>query len=90
MSSAPHVPVASGRSSQGWVEVLKLTQVWASLAISMMWLAVILASAFGPDMVTSTPGGSTTTIPAGAVVAFFAFLGSWAVAKYGLRDSGKR
>ena len=89
MSGATHVPVTTGRGPQGWVELLKLTPIWASLAISMMWLAVIFAAVFGPDMVSSSSGGSTTTIPSAAIVALFAFLGSGAVAKYGLRESDK-
>jgi hypothetical protein len=50
-----------------------------------MWLAVMLDSLFGPDMVFTdgTPGvGSSTTIPSGVVLALFAFLGTWVVAKH--------
>jgi hypothetical protein len=46
-----------------------------------MWLAVLFASVFGPDIVTRSTDGSGATIPSGVAVAFFAFLGSWVLAR---------
>lgn len=61
-------------------------EVWPSLAISVMWLAVLLVSLFGPDIETSNAAGTnTSSVPSGVVVALFAFLGSWAVARYAFR-----
>jgi hypothetical protein len=77
MTTIPHeVP----RDGERWFE---LPAVWESLAIAAMWVAVTFVSIFGPDFVSSS-AGSTTTIPSGVIVAFFAMLGSYLVAKHGL------
>ena len=57
--------------------------MWASLAIVAMWLAVLFDAVWGPDFVSSTTGGSTTTIPSSIIVAVFAYLGTRVVARYG-------
>jgi len=60
-------------------------QTWASLAISVMWLAVLFDALFGPDLVFSGNAGTgTTTIPSAVFVALFAYLATRVVAKYGL------
>jgi hypothetical protein len=62
-----------------------IAETWASLAIFAMWAAATIASVWGPDFVaTSGSGSSTTTIPSGIIVAMFATIGTWVVAKYGL------
>ena len=63
-------------------------EMWASLAISVIWLAVLAEALFGPDIVTSNPSGFAR-VPSAIVVAFFAFLATWVVAKHGLGRSGK-
>jgi hypothetical protein len=65
---------------------LVVREVWASLAITAMWVAVAVTAVWGPDLVTTSSGGSDrATIPSGVIVAFFAAIGSWAVARYGFR-----
>ena len=58
-------------------------EMWASLAIVAMWVAVLFTAIFGPNMITQSAGGDGATIPSAVVVALFASLGTWAVAKYG-------
>jgi len=66
-------------------ELLRAREMWASLAITAIWIAVVCSAAWGPDFVSSTGGGTnTTTIPSGIAVALFASIGTWAVAKHGL------
>ena len=61
--------------------------MWASLAITAMWVVVAVSAVWGPDFVsTSGSGASTTTIPSGIAVAVFASIGTWAVAKHGFGD----
>lgn len=61
-----------------------ISDMWASLAISVMWLAVLLDALFGPDVVSSNGSAtSTTTIPAAVFLALFAYLGTRVVARYG-------
>jgi hypothetical protein len=86
MASVSHGPVPFPRERPQWAELLRIREVWASLAISMMWLAVLFAAVFGPDFVsTSGAGTNSTTIPSGILVALFAFLASASVAKYAFR-----
>ena len=61
--------------------------MWASLAISVMWLAVLFTAIWGPAIVNNDAGGNSETIPAVVPVAIFAFLGSWVVARHGFRRS---
>jgi hypothetical protein len=65
--------------------------MWASLAISVIWLAVLFSAVFGTNIV-STNGGSaqSSTVPSAVVVALFAWLATIVVAKYGFGNRGKR
>ena len=80
MSTLSHQP--SGLApTRSWTSVLT-AELWASLAISMMWVATVAATIWGPDFDSTSSGGDHTTIPYGIAVCFFAFLGSWVVARY--------
>jgi hypothetical protein len=85
---SPENPAASERQrSYGRILV---REMWPSLAIAVMWLAVLLDALFGPDLVSINGGGttSTTRIPSAVVVALFAYLGTRVVARYGF-DRGR-
>jgi hypothetical protein len=62
-----------------------LREMWASLAISMMWIAVTIDAIWGPNIVSTTSAGDHTTLPSAVIVALFAYLGTWSVAKHALR-----
>jgi len=62
---------------------LYMRDVWASIAISVMWLAVLVDSLWGPDIKAFDVSGSSTTLPSGVVLGLFATIGTWVVAKYG-------
>ena len=83
MTILSHGPAAYEQSR--WTELLRVREMWAGIAIVSMWLAVLLDGIYGSDLVTSTPGGTTTTIPSAFLIAFFAFLGTVSCAKYGFR-----
>ena len=55
--------------------------MWAALSIFVMWIAVVVTSVWAPDFVSTSAGGNSTTIPSGVIVALFATIGSWAIAK---------
>jgi hypothetical protein len=90
VSTLSHPPTQSVHE-QDLIGLLRVREIWASLAIIAMWIAVACSAAWGPDFVSTTGSGTnTTTIPSGIAVALFASIGTWAVAKYGLspRKSG--
>ena len=51
--------------------------------IVAIWLAVLLATLYGPDFESVEATGARVTIPSGLGVAFFALFATVAVAKYG-------
>jgi hypothetical protein len=55
--------------------------MWGTLAISVMWLAVLFDGIYGADIVSFSNDGNSLRIPSAVAVAFFAFLGTVAVAK---------
>jgi len=57
--------------------------LFATLAIVVIWLAVLCVGVFGPDFVSTMAGGDSTTVPAGIGVAFFALFATMSVAKHG-------
>ena len=85
MSTASHPSSHIAPDKRRWtVDVLVHTEMWASLAITVMWVVVAISAVWGPDFVsTSGSGTSSTTIPSGIVVAVFATIGTWVVAKFG-------
>jgi hypothetical protein len=71
---------------------LLVPEMWGTLAISIMWLAVLFDGIYGADIVSTSNDGNSTRVPSAVVVAFFAFLGTAAVAKraFGLKtDPGR-
>ena len=82
MSTISHPPTRVVEE-RGWSSLVLVREMWASLAILAMWIAVAVSAVWGPDFVsTSGAGSSTTTIPSGIAVALFASIGTWAVAKH--------
>ena len=61
---------------------IPVREMWPSLAISVMWVVVLLDALFGPDFVSSTAGGYTR-IPSAVFIAFFAWLGTLVLARHG-------
>ena len=86
VSTISHDPPVSGPARPAWLTALGLTQMWASLAIIVMWLAVLFDAIYGPDIVTSTAGGDASKVPSAVAIAVFAFFGTWVVAMHGFAD----
>jgi uncharacterized membrane protein (DUF485 family) len=81
MTSISHEPQEKQRPSLQ----LSLPEMWASVAIVVMWLSVLFDAIFGPDIVNTTVAGDHAIVPPAVVVALFAFLGTWVVARYGFK-----
>lgn len=76
------------RGERRSVGLAGMREMWASIAIATMWVAVTVDAIWGPDIVSSAgPGGASTTLPSAVVVAVFAWLGTWSVAKHALHSS---
>jgi len=85
MSTISHPPTEISSDARHWTERVLVIETWASLAIFAMWAAVAISAVWGPDFVsTSGSGATSTTVPSRIAVAMFATLGTWFVAKYGL------
>lgn len=88
MSTISHPPIGAAQE-QGWVSLLRLKEIWASLAITAMWIAVAVTAVWGSDFLGSSNDGNSTTIPSGIFVALFACIGTWALAKYAFGKARK-
>src|SRR5688572_8577698 len=63
--------------------------MWASLAIISIWVAVLFTAIFGPNMLTHDAGGSEASIPSVVIVALLAVFATWAVARHGFAKSAR-
>jgi hypothetical protein len=82
LATVSHEPSRIASEQRRWRE-LRIPELWASLAIAVMWLAVLFDAIFGPDIVTTGAGGDSVVVPSAVALALFAFLSTWVVAKYG-------
>ena len=82
MSTISDPRAAGTAQEQGWASLLRLRELWASVAITSMWIAVAVTAVWGSDFLGSSNDGNSTTIPSGIFVALFASIGTWAIAKY--------
>jgi hypothetical protein len=85
MSTMSHEPRVAPEG-RAWSLQLRVPEMWASLAIVVMWLSVLFDALFGPDIVVTTHVGDRTVVPSAVIVALFAFLATWVVARYGFRQ----
>jgi hypothetical protein len=84
MATISHEP---SRVPEQWRwSALLASEMWASIAIAVIWLSVLFDAVYGPDLVTWSAGGDHSAIPSVILVAPFAFFATWMVAKHGFRD----
>jgi hypothetical protein len=86
MTSLPHEARGALPERQPWSQRLLVPEMWASLAIAVMWLAVLFDAIFGPNIVSIGPA-NTTSVPSAVIVALFAYLATRVVARYGFGRS---
>ena len=84
MTTTSHESTPLAPERRRWSDLL-VTEMWASLAISVIWLTVLFDALFGPDIQTRGVAGDTAVIPSAVVISVFAFLATWVVARHGLR-----
>ena len=87
MTTISQEPSKVASEERRWSDFI-VRETWVSLAISVIWLSVLFDAIYGPNILSSSSGGSdSAVVPSAVVVAFFAFLATWVVAKHGLRDN---
>jgi hypothetical protein len=69
-------------AEQRWSRRVVVRDVSVSLAIAVIWTVVLLDALFGPDIVSTSAAGFTR-VPSAIIVAFFAYLATRVVAKWG-------
>ena len=90
MTTLQHGPQITVEERPNWSSRVFASEMWASLAIIVMWLAVLFDAIYGPDIVAmSGAGTSSSTVPSAVVIALFAFLGTWVVARHGFHRERK-
>jgi hypothetical protein len=73
---------SSARSTRGgWTARVLVPEMWATVSIVTMWLAVLFVGVFGSDMSFHGVDGSFTVMPSVAAVALFAAIATGSVAK---------
>jgi len=73
---------SSARShGEGRASRFLVPEMWATVSIVAMWLAVLCVGVWGGDMSVRGADTSYTVIPSGVAVALFAALGTGSVAK---------
>ena len=80
-TASEHGPIATPEKRGQRLRLLA-ADTWPSLAIAVIWLVLLFEALFGPDIVVSNSSGFTR-LPSPAVVAFFAYLATRAIAKHG-------
>ena len=83
MTVVSHEPVRA-EARKAWTEIL-VPELWASLAIVVIWLSVLFTGIYGPDIQTSGVAGDHSTVPSVVVVSLFAFLATWAISAFAFR-----
>jgi hypothetical protein len=79
MHEASPGPVQSrSQSRQPWWE---LPEIWGSLGLVAMWLAVLFVGVYGGDMRFVSNDGNSSSVPSVIVVAICAALATTAVAR---------
>lgn len=87
MSSSPAPLKATGAETPTRRRLrLGTAELWPSAAIAVIWLVVLFDALYGPDMIFSNAGTNFTRIPSAVVVAFFAYLATRVVARFGFGE----
>ena len=84
MTAISNDPPQVAHDGRSWPRLL-VAEMWTSLAISVIWVTVLLDALFGPDVQTTSAGGDSSVIPSAIVISILAFFATWVVAKHGFR-----
>jgi len=68
-----------------WASRILVPEMWGAAVIAIMWIAVLFVGIYGPNIIINGSSGYRN-IPSVLVVAFFALLGTVAVARRAFRN----
>jgi hypothetical protein len=80
MTTATH-GASTQPSARGISHRILVPEMWATVCIAVMWLAVLFVGVYGDAMSFNGNDGSSSLIPSGVAVALFAAIGTGSVAK---------
>ncbi len=66
---------------EGWASRILIREMWATVAIVSMWVAVLFVGVYGGDATFHSVDSSSSTIPSAVFVGLFAAIGTGSVAK---------
>ena len=82
MAAFPHETPSAGRARPALFE---MPELWAAIAIVVIWLAVLFDGVWGPDILTHDVSGTGSSVPSVVVVAPCAVLATWLIARHAFR-----
>jgi hypothetical protein len=80
MTTVTHEPTreAPGRKH---ISDFLASEMWASLAIGVIWLSVMFEAVYGPAIETRGVAGDSSSVPIAVVGTVFAFFATWVLAR---------
>lgn len=87
MSTDPESHSSMSSRSGAWYHGRAL---WAGVSITIMWLAVLFVGVLGENIVSSTPGGTSTSVPVVVALLPFVLPATIVVARRGFKEVPER
>ena len=84
MTTVTHEPPREAPARKHLSDFLA-SEMWASLAISVIWLSVMFEAVYGPSVETRSAGGDFSSVPIAVVGTIFAFFATWVLARHAFR-----
>ncbi len=81
MTTVTHEPAREAPARKHFSDFLA-SEMWASLAISVIWLSVLFEAIYAPAIETRSAGGDISSVPTAVVGSLFAFLATWVLARH--------
>jgi hypothetical protein len=86
LTEHPPEIVAPASEPDRWTSKVFVPEMWGTVAIATMWLAVLFVGVFGSNIVLHDSSGSSSSWPVVVLVALFAVLGTVPVARRAFRQ----
>jgi hypothetical protein len=87
MNIVTHEPTQESPAKKDLADFLA-SEMWASLAISVIWLSVLFEAIYAPPIETRSAGGDYSSVPTAVVGTLLAFLATWVLARHAFRHDG--